>query len=59
MANATNKKLVCPIAGAPEDIPNNMLAAYLNIMKYYNEITRCLACTKKNIINLSLKLFKM
>ena len=47
MANATNKKSVCPIVGAPEGIPNNMLATYLNIMKYYNEITRCLACTKK------------
>ena len=27
-----------------------MLAMYLNIMKYYNEIRRRLACTKKIII---------
>ena len=44
MANATKQKSVCPIFETPED----MLAVYLNIMKYYNEIKRCLACTKKN-----------
>ena len=48
MADAMKKKLACPIFGAPEELPNNMLATYLNIMKYYYEIKRCLACAKKN-----------
>ena len=42
MANATKKKSVCIICGAFEELLNNMLATYLNIMKHYNEIKRCL-----------------
>ena len=48
MVDATEQKSVCPIFGAPEELPNNMLITYLDIMKYYNEITRCLVCTKQN-----------
>ena len=48
MANATRKKSKYPIFGAPEELPTNVLPTYLNVMKYYNEVKRFLACTKKN-----------
>ena len=47
-AYATRKKLVRPLFGASEELPNNVLPTYLNVMKYYNEIKRCLAFTKQN-----------
>ena len=47
MANTTKKQSVCSIFGAPEELPNNMLATYLIVMKYSHEIKRYLACTKK------------
>ena len=59
MAYATRKKLVSPIFGASEELPNNVLPTYLNVMKYYNEIKRFLAFTKKIIIRVSPKLLKM
>ena len=48
MANSTRKKSVCPIFGAPEELPINVLPTYLKVMKYFNEVERCLACTQKN-----------
>ena len=48
MANATRKKSVCPIFDAPEQLPISALPTYLKVMKYHNEVKRCLACTQKN-----------
>ena len=48
MANTTRKKSVCPIFGDLEELPNNELTTYLNEMKYYNEVKKRLARTKKN-----------
>ena len=52
---ARAKKSICPMSDAFEELPNNMLPAYLNVIKYYNEVKICFACTKQSIIHPSLK----
>ena len=48
MAAATRMKTVCPVFGASEELPRNVLPSYSDLMKYRNEGKRNLTSTSNN-----------